>query len=86
MFCVAIFPFIILFKEQSCYPHSQHGFIKGRSCLSDLIFWDKVMVHEGKVMDVTILGFRKVFGAIPCSIFLDKLFTLVNTPSSHYAG
>jgi len=44
------------------------------------------MVHEGKVMDVTILGFRKVFGAIPCSILLDKLFTLVNTPSSHYAG
>ncbi|KAK4827193.1 hypothetical protein QYF61_015221 [Mycteria americana] len=35
---------------------SQHGFMKGRSCLTDVIFYDKVtcLVDEGKAVDVVI--------------------------------
>jgi len=42
----------------------QHGFMKGRSCLTDLIcFCDKVirLVDEGKAVDVVYLTFSKAF-------------------------
>jgi len=41
---------------------SQHGFMKGRSCLTDLTyFYDKVthLVDEGKAVDVVYLDFSK---------------------------
>jgi len=63
-------------KDNQWIRPSQHRFMKGRCCLTNLIsFYDQVtcLVDEGKAVDVVYLDFSKAFDTIPLSILLEKL-------------
>jgi len=63
-------------KDHQAIQHSQHGFMKGRSCLTNLIsFSDQVthLVDEGKAVDVAYVDFSKAFDTVPHSNLLEKL-------------
>ena len=55
---------------------SQYGFMKGRSCLTNLIsFYDKMtrLLDKGKAIHIIYLDFQKAFDTITHRILIEKL-------------
>lgn len=63
-------------KGNEVIGHSQHSFMKGKSCLMNLMsFYDKVahLADQGKPADVVFLDFNRAFGTVSQNIFLGKV-------------
>lgn len=63
-------------KDSANSGYSQHGFIRGRSCLTYLLsFFDKVihLVDQGKLVDVMFLDFSNSFNTLSRNILLDSI-------------
>ena len=64
------------FEENKLFNTSQHGFRRGRSCLSQLLtYFENVLtrLEENKCVDVIYLDFSKAFDKVDHLILLEKL-------------
>ena len=63
-------------KDKKVIESIQCGFMKGKSCLTDLMAtYNKVTssMGEGRTVDFVYLEFSKAFGTVSCNILTDKL-------------
>ena len=63
-------------ERQSLIRDSQHGFVRGRSCLTNLIeFFEEVTrcVDEGSAVDVVYMDFSKAFDKVPHGRLVKKV-------------
>ncbi|CAM5116885.1 unnamed protein product [Natator depressus] len=63
-------------QERKVIRKSQHGFTKGKSCLTNLIaFYDEITgsVDEGKAVDMLFLDFSKASDTVSHSVLASKL-------------
>ena len=65
--------------RQGLIRENQHGFVRGRSCLTNLLeFFEEVTrkVDEGKAVDVVCLDFSKAFDKVPHGRLVRKVQSL----------
>jgi len=68
-------------KGKKIIRKSQHGFTKGKSCLTNSInFYDETtgLVDEGRALDIVYLDFSKAFDTISHNTFTDKAEYMLN--------
>ena len=67
---------VYFLESNNLFNPSQHGFRKGRSCLSELLCHMEEILHElsqGKNVDVVYLDYAKAFDKVDFNVLLKKL-------------